>query len=151
LGSTLRLTASTSRGGNFVVLDVHNRINELLESAPSVVGHNPPATSTEDVVPEATFALKDPKQSALMATIQLPTPLSPRELAAVVDRPAYETYQLSTTVRCPKDRIVLVGGMEGVGDAAGGRNMYLFCRVSVYDIVLDDATHDTVESKTPRP
>jgi hypothetical protein len=157
LGSTLQLTASTSRGGNFVVLDVHNRINEMRgtnsDESNSAPGVSERALPSADALGQV--AIVETRRSAggndggpPPSMVQLPEPLPPRELAAAVDRPRYETYRLSTTVRCPKDQIVLIGGLDGIGMEAN-KNVYLFARVSVYDVVLDDARPATTEPANP--
>jgi hypothetical protein len=145
MGSTLQLTASTSRGGNFVVLDVHNRINEPIDeaNAPAMPDSSNDLSNIEaDQVPAIVQTKTQTGRSTPVeppTLVQIPNPLSPRELAMAIDRPLYETYQLSTTVRCPKDHFVMIGGMEGIGDGTERTNIYLFVRASVYDVVLDDA------------
>lgn len=146
LGSLLQVTASASRGGHFVMLDVHNRINELLP--PTAVGAaasgtSEPLPSTETGPAVSGWAGPIDLDSKADSThpvpvVQMPPALTPRELAAAIDRPDYETYQLSTTVRCPKDRFVMIGGMAGVGGDRQPKYLFLFAKVSVYDIVLDE-------------
>ena len=115
LGSILQLTAAVTRGGNYVVLDVHNRINELNPLAPLKSAAEP----VENRTPSAA--------------------VDPAELAALIERPDYSTYELSTTVRCPRDEVVLVGGVESIESGAEpAPQMYLFVKTSIYNVVLDE-------------
>ena len=123
LGSTLQLTAAVTRGGNYVVLDVHNRINELVNGG--VV-----AKENLSSIPDAA------------------TTTDPAEVVNLLDRPNYSTYELSTTVRCPRDEIVLVGGAESIGEKSdNGSHLFMFVKTSVYNVVLDD----NVQAISPTP
>jgi hypothetical protein len=107
LGSTLQVTGAVTRGGNYVVLDLHNRINEL-----------------------------DPQGSESI-TGDIPVN-DPRAIAAALDRPAYETFQLSTTTRCPNNEITLIGGLAGPDPDSANACLYLFIRPTVHEVILDE-------------
>ncbi|HUT92767.1 MAG TPA: hypothetical protein VMY37_24955 [Thermoguttaceae bacterium] len=123
-GAALQITPIATVSGRFVVVDVHSRIVDLGECG---------AERGESV-----------KANAKAADV------SPRELVEVIDRPKLAIHRLSTTLRVPVDRLMLIGGMtqaHGVGE--GDAELYLFLRVSVQEL-RDDVTRRT-PAVEPKP
>jgi hypothetical protein len=114
-GAALQITPVATVSGKFVVVDVHSRVAHLEECAG---GRDQPAES--------------PGKG---------TAVSPQELVGVIDRPRLMVDRLSTTLRVPVDRLILVGGMTQAVDAdqGGSGELYLFLRVSVQEL-RDDVT-----------
>ena len=80
----------------------------------------------------------------------------PRDLAAAIDRPQLATQELSTTLRLPIDRVMLIGGMTFPEAApAAGSHLLLFVRASVQELRDDNVPKTVVpppanaEQKTP--
>ena len=106
-GAALQVTPLATRGGNFVMLDVHSRVNEI-------------------------------KSLRRLGEIQEGDSTEPRR-AGEIEIPTFTSYRLSTTVRVPKQNVVLVGGMTFDRTSEQASNeLYLFVKVSVHDIVLDE-------------
>ena len=125
-GAALQITPIATVSGRFVVVDVHSRIVHLDECA---------ADPGESV-----------KANAKAADV------SPRELVGVIDRPKLAIHRLSTTLRVPIDRLMLIGGMtqaHGVGE--GNAELYLFLRVSVQELRDDVTRRAPVIEPKPEP
>lgn len=70
-------------------------------------------------------------------------PGTARDAVSVLDLPKLAVSQLSTTVRVPVDRTMLVGGMDFVGEqGASGKGLYLFVTASMQELV--DGTEEPV-------
>ena len=52
-------------------------------------------------------------------------------MTQALDRPTLLTHRLSTTVRAPVGKTMLVGGMTFERSAGNASNLYLFVRISV--------------------
>lgn len=108
-GAALQISPLCTRGGNFVILDLQTRVNELLEqddeSTPTrVVGRSK----------------------------------SGDEISVPLDHGDYVSYRLSTTIRCPKDEVILAGGMTyDSSSEAEQTNLYFFVRSGIHTIEED--------------
>ena len=91
-GAALQVTPLSNSSGKYVVLDIHSRVARL-DAPPRA-----PAPKADAAKPDAAVTN------------------SPSSVAAALDRPVMRSHRLSTTMRVPVDRYVLVGGMtfEGV-------------------------------------
>ena len=116
-GAAIQVTPLATRGGNFVVLDLHAKVNELVEEP--------------QIDKEGGESAKS-KQSIF---VHLPN----GEKAEVeLDNGEYISYRLNTTVRCPKEQVVLAGSMTYDASAEGDQpDLYLFVKVSVHTINED--------------
>jgi hypothetical protein len=116
-GAVLQVTPLATRGGNFLVLDLHTRVAELLDAADDVIR---PAISIRD---------RQGNRTEMM-----------------LDRAEYASCRLSTTIRCPKDRVVLAGGMTYDKALSADRpGLYLFVRTAIHTIQED------VSDNKPQP
>jgi hypothetical protein len=113
-GAALQVTPIANTSGKFVVLDVHTRVGQLRPRG-------------DDEPPEV-----DDDEDESMSLHGAPTP---REVASVIDRSILVSQRLSTTLRVPTDRPILIGGMtfdsQPDDDAA---SLYLFVVVSVQEL-----------------
>lgn len=108
-GAAIQVTPLATRGGNFVVLDLHAKVNELIHD--------------EDAPQRSVFARVDGSEEN--AEVKL-------------DSAEYIAYRMSTTVRCPKEQVVLAGGMTYDSTTDSDQpNLYLFVKVSVHTIEED--------------
>jgi hypothetical protein len=99
-GAAIQITPLATRGGNFVILDLHAKVNELIEHE------------------------IDAKKPTIFVQLG--------------DNADYVSYRLSTTVRCPKNEVVLAGGMTYDPNADEEfPNLYLFVKTSVHTITED--------------
>ena len=80
-GAALQISPLATRGGKFLILDLHTRVNEYVET-----GQN-----------------EDDKMVARGKQGE--------EFSVALDSRPYVSYRLSTTVRCPNNEVVLAGGM----------------------------------------
>ena len=113
-GAALQITPLATRNAKYVVLDVHSRVSRLRKPAakPRATEDRPPPDRT----------------------------ITPEEVVSALDRPTLTTHRLSTTLRIPVDRTVLVGGMTFESKPAGGDSeLYLFVRSSVQELRDDEA------------
>ena len=108
-GAAIQVTPLATRGGNFVILDLHAKVNELLAA----------------------------EEGAKKPTIFVG--FGENEKAEVeLDHADYISYRLNTTVRCPKDHVVLAGGMTYDPNAKQDvPNLYLFVKTSIHTIEED--------------
>ncbi len=115
-GASIQVTPLATRGGNFVVLDLHTQVNELI--------------GNEEV---------ESKTAAVVGRTEV------NQMKVELDRGEYNAYRMSSTLRCPKERVVLAGGMtyDETVDAKQS-NLYLFVKVNVHTIQEDksDFTDD---------
>ena len=107
-GAAIQVSPLATRGGNFVILDLHTRVNETVESDAAV----------------ARVVAKSKSGEALELEL---------------DPASYVSFRLSTTIRCPKDEVVLAGGLT-YDSVAGGENpnLYLFIRATIHEIEPDE-------------
>ena len=109
LGAALQVSPLATRGGNFVILDLHTRVNELIAG----VG--------EEVAPKIVARSTDGESMELS-----------------LDTAEYVSYRLSTTIRCPKNEVILAGGMTYDSTIDEEQpNLYLFIRSSIHEIEPD--------------
>ena len=123
-GAAIQITPLATRGGNFVVLDLHAKVNELVEMQ---LNEQAGGEADED-------NQTNEKQSIF---VHLPN----GEKAEVeLDNGEYISYRLNTTVRCPKEQVVLAGSMTYDANADGEQpDLYLFVKVSVHTINEDES------------
>jgi len=112
-GPALQITPLTNTSGRFVVLDVHSCVAELGESRKH---------------PAEGKAEKAGEQAATTAAAEVVRAIDGRPLAR---------HRLSTTLRVPADRTMLVGGMS-FGNQ--GSQLYLFVQASVQELRDDVKT-----------
>ena len=107
-GAAIQASPLATRGGNFVILDLHTRVNETVES--------------------------DAAAARVIAKSK-----SGESLELELDPASYVSFRLSTTIRCPKDEVVLAGGLT-YDSVAGGENpnLYLFIRATIHEIEPDE-------------
>lgn len=117
-GAVIQVTPLATRGGNFVILDLHAKVNELVEADPG------------EKKPSIFVKFGDNEQ----AEVEL-------------DHANYVSYRLSTTVRCPKEQVVLAGSMTYDPNEKGDEQpiLYLFVKTSVHTITEDES--DWTEEK----
>jgi hypothetical protein len=124
-GAALQITPLATRTAKYVVLDVHSRVSRLRKAA---------------VKPRAAEI-----RAAQDRTV------TPEDVVDAIDRPTLTTHRLSTTLRIPVDRTVLVGGMTFESKPmAGDADLYLFVRTSVQEL-HDNAPADDTDSSSPDP
>lgn len=114
-GAVLQITPSATYSGKYVVLDVHSRVTRL----------RPPAAAP-----------------AKVAAAGDGTAASPQQVVAAIDRPVLLAQRLSTTLRVPVDRPMMIGGMTLEGQPQPGEpTLYLFAIVSVQELRDDLAAN----------
>jgi len=117
-GTVMQITPIANLNGTIVLLDIHSRTCRVGSKAKPE--HNPVAGDGKN---------------------REPTPL---DVVAAINRPRLMLHQLSTTLRVPVNRVILVGGMTvGSDPELAGVNLYLFVKVAVQEL-RDDRT-DPVE------
>lgn len=115
-GTVSQVTPLATRGGNYVILDVHSRLQRL--------------SPTDQSRPNETVTVQ--QADGKIASIQL-------------DPVGIGSWSLSATVRCPKNRVVLVGSATSESSPEGEpQNMLLFARTSIHQVQEDDAERPTV-------
>lgn len=124
-GAGLQVTPLVSSSGKYVVLDVHSRVAKI---------HGRPAAAPPvDAKPN-------------------PPGASPQEIVAAIDRPVVVAQRLSTTLRLPIDRFVLVGGMTFDGESPPSDvNLYLFIRASVQELVDETPLSEPAPQEKSKP
>lgn len=125
-GAALQVTPVCNTSGKFVVLDIQSRVCRVKPQAPAA------KESTDDQVrPQIGGGLDSQPR--------------PAELIASLDRPEVQTQRLSTTLRVPVDRTMLVGGMTfSTRPKPGEPSLYLFVRLSVQEL-RDDIEPDELQ------
>ena len=107
-GAAIQASLLSTRGGKYVILDLHTRVNQMIESA-------------EEEVPKV--IVRD-KQG--------------QELSVALSNQPYVSYRLSTTLRCPDNEVVLAGGMTYDSQLAREHpNLYLFVKTNIHTIEED--------------
>jgi hypothetical protein len=110
-GFAVQMTPMATRGGNFVILDLKAKVNEFLK----------PAADAD----RPTVFVEHSKADRI--EIQL-------------DSAEYMAYRLNSTIRCPKDKIVLVGGMTHGGNVKSDQpELYVFVKTMVHTIQEDES------------
>lgn len=118
-GVAFQVTPISNVSGKTVLLDVHSRV--LL-----------PSPERKEVMQELQQARGDV--------------IPPKELAESLDKRRFTVSQLSTTLRVPVDRPMLVGGMSIQGE--NDQSLYLFVKVSVQELRNDEDDAATPEDGT---
>lgn len=109
-GAAIQVTPLATRGGNFVILDLQAKINEL-------VGGKSPEKN------ERIFLDESEKKHELE-----------------LDNLDFVACRFNSTLRCPKDEIVLAGSMTFDPSASEEKpEVYLFVRASVHTIKEDES------------
>ena len=109
-GAALQASPLATRGGNFVILDLHTRVNKYVDS---------------DANEATKFAIQGKQEQTISVDLE--------------NRP-YISYRLSTTVRCSNGSVVLAGGMTyDANNAADHSNLYLFVKTDIHTIEEDRA------------
>lgn len=120
-GAALQVTPLASQSGRYVVLDVHSRVAVVRDGGEA-----------------AGNASGEAGRRAAGVT--------PRDVVAAMDRPAMSVQRMSTTLRVPVERTMLIGGMTFDGRADGSpANLYLFVRASVQEL-RDDLAEQGIEA-----
>jgi hypothetical protein len=123
-GAALEITPITTVSGKFVVVDVHSRVAFLSEESA--------------------------EHSGRAHTASFRGTGSPAELAASIDRPRLVLHRLSTTLRLPVDRLMLIGGMTHATEPGTAEpDLFLFLEVSVQEL-RDDVARRTATVPTKR-
>jgi len=122
-GTALQVTPLASQSGKYVVLDVHSRVALTREGGGAAV--DPAAEVGRRVAGVA-----------------------PRDVVAALDRPAIAVQRLSTTLRVPVERTMLIGGMTFDGQDGGPATLYLFVRVAVQEL-RDDLPAEASAEEAP--
>lgn len=116
-GATLQITPITNTSGKTVVLDLHSRVATA----------SPADAKNAGVAEKVVGGLARAAEQA-----------GPQAVVAAMDRPRLTAQQLSTTLRIPVDRTMLVGGMTFDSQPREDRpNLYLFVRVAVQELRND--------------
>ena len=119
-GVAFQVTPISNVSGRTVLLDVHSRV----------------------LMPEE-------KQAELKEKLERANAeLSPKEIAEAIDERRFRVSKLSTTLRVPVNRPMLVGGMSMPG--TGNENLYLFVKVSVQEL-RNDQEEDAIEATQDPP
>lgn len=107
-GAVIQLTPLATRGGNFVILDLHAKFNEL--SKPAEGAEQPSA-----------FVVDDKEKSEVK-----------------LDHVDFVTCRLNTTLRCPTEEVVLAGSMTFDPNSDEEHpNIYVFVKTFVHTITED--------------
>jgi hypothetical protein len=119
-GAALQFTPIVSTNGHFVLLDIHSRV-----------------------------VRRCPEQADAAAPPRLPATVV-GELVAALDRPQLATHRLSTTLRLPVDRRMLVGGMTYESKPSEEvPNLYLFVKVAVQELRDDRTEAGEIDESAP--
>ena len=107
-GAVFEVTPLATRGGNFVILDLHAKFNQLSK----------PEKNEE----QPTIFVQDDK---LKSEVKL-------------DHADFLTCRLNTTLRCPKEQVVLAGSMTLDPNSDNEQpNIYVFVKTMVHTITED--------------
>jgi hypothetical protein len=118
----LQITPRVNTSGKVVILDIHSR---LAVREPEGEARHAPKQVQED---------KEDKDA------------SPAAVVAAIDRPRLLTQRITTTLRVPVERIVLVGGTTVSSKLKEGeRPLYLFVRATVQEL------RDDTKPGVPQP
>ncbi|MEX2187424.1 MAG: hypothetical protein WD875_11540 [Pirellulales bacterium] len=121
-GAVLQVTPRVSTSGDAVILDVRSRV------------------CLRDPVDDPADDKKAAKESLHLGT---------RRIAAMIERRSLRVHRLSTMIRAPLDRPILVGGMtNGEESKPGEPNLYLFVNVAVQGPRDDDRDASVTDAAT---
>ena len=120
-GLAFQITPISNVSGQTVLLDLHSRITM-------------PVLKAEVLQEEAD---------------QVGEETQPKQIVAVIDQRRMNVHRLSTTLRVPINRPMLVGGMSAAGTSdAAGHSLYLFVKLSVQELRND---REELEPAPPEP
>ena len=106
-GAAVQLTPLATRGGNFVILDLQAKLNELV-----------------------------PNDRRLKIAVDQ----GEKETSIELDNSDYRTCRFSSTLRCPKDQVVLAGSMTSKpGEEGEASEILIFVRTLVHTIKEDQS------------
>jgi hypothetical protein len=114
-GAALQVTPLTNTSGKFVVLDIHSRVLEFKEES-------------------------EPKLQEKVEKLEPASPI--KEIITAITPPEILVHRLSTTLRVPADKTMMIGGMS-FSAGAEGRKLYLLVKVSVQEL-RDDLKGEVV-------
>ncbi|MFK7766652.1 MAG: hypothetical protein AB8B55_05480 [Mariniblastus sp.] len=106
-GAAIQVTPLATRGGNFVVIDLHAKVNEFLD-------------------------VEEDKKTSIFSYLP-----GGEKIEVKLDSADYVAYRMSTTIRCPKEQVVLAGGMTYDSTDADQPNLFLFVKATVHTINED--------------
>lgn len=122
-GLAFQITPMSNVSGKTLLLDLHSRITTPLHEA-------------EQLMEKVERIGEEP---------------SPDQIVKVIDSRRLNIHRLSTTVRVPVNRPMLVGGMSSGGhQQAGSHNLYLFVKASVQEL-RNDGEEDIIEAPEEEP
>ena len=106
-GAAVQLTPLATRGGNFVILDLQAKLNELVPND---------------------------------RRVKIAVDQGEKETSIELDNTDYQTCRFSSTLRCPKDQIVLAGSMTSKpGEDGETSEILIFVRTLVHTIAEDQS------------
>ena len=118
-GAALQVTPLATRGGNFVILDLQAKLNELV-------------------------------QGDRGERIAIDREKGEGEISIQLDDVDYQSCRFSSTLRCPKDQVVLAGSMTSNPSADNATpDILVFVRVSVHTIEEDQSDWKKSTMVTP--
>lgn len=122
-GLAFQITPNANVSGKTVLLDLHSRVSTPMHEA--------------KVMEKVEQAGVEP---------------SPQDVVDVIDQRRLNIHRLSTTIRIPVNRPMLVGGMSAAAHpgAGDGHNLYLFVKASVQELRNDNEEEEEVEP-APEP
>lgn len=109
-GVVAELTPLATRGGNFVTVDFRTQVSARQSSEA-----NTPRVETRVQLHDGQI------------------------VGIEMDNSKFNTYRLSTSLRCPIQRVVLAGGMAAPGSDASGSQMFVFVQAALHTIREDVA------------
>jgi hypothetical protein len=112
-GAAVQATPLCTRGGNFVLLDLRTQVLNILDPGEAV--------DRSAAAPDS-----DPLKA------------QPHPVAPELDNPKFISYRMSTTVRCPKEKVVLAGGMTFDGAVPrDDMDLVVFVKSQIHTITPD--------------
>lgn len=122
-GPVFQVTPQATRGGNFVILDMHAKLTKLakqVEAAPDNPSNAKIRIAGDKNIPEL-----------------------------VLDSTAQLNAQFSSTIRCPKEEVILAGAMTAISDdESDAPNLLIFVKTTIHTIVEDKSDwHRAPEGK----
>ncbi|MEM7784008.1 MAG: hypothetical protein AAF623_11690, partial [Planctomycetota bacterium] len=121
-GTTVQATPLATRGGNFVIVDFHAKINRLVKD------------ENEQKEGPSIFAESDDHSKS----------------EVVLDTSDFDFLRLDTTLRCPQNQVVLAGQMyfRPPNDETEHRNLFIFVKASIHTIEEDESDWIQESSQT---
>lgn len=109
-GAAIQVSPLATRGGKFVILDLHTRVNEYSKTE---------GANANNIVARGKNG---------------------NELSMPLENRPFISYRLSTTVRCPNNEVVLAGGMTYDNNQdVSQSDLYLFVKTNIHTIEEDHA------------